>query len=190
MWKPATHVSPPGAKLRLLFVGGDFDRKGGSTLLTAFREGLNRECALDIVTPTGSEATGIASISGVRVHPELTANSTALRALTAQADIFVLPTRADCLPLAVLEAMACGLPVITTSVGALSEAVIANTNGLLIPPNDPRSLTAAVRVLCSDAPRRRAMGIASRQIAETRFDASENYGTILAMVKQLASGAR
>ncbi len=172
--------------LRLLFVGGDFARKGGYTLLEAFRNGLNQYCQLDIVTQDANIERELAGIANIRVHCGLTPNSQPLRQLYAQADIFVFPTQADCLPNAVSEAMAAGLPVITTDVGALREQVEPGVNGLIIPPADTSALVNAVLTLKSDETKIAAMAIASRRIAEERFDARRNYGGILALMKSIS----
>src|SRR5579859_1957011 len=111
-------------KVKLLFVGGDFQRKGGDSLLQLMN-GLEG-CELHLVT--GAD---VASQPNVHVHRGLQANSPELLRLFAEADLFVLPTRADCLAVVLMEATAAGLPVITTNVGALSEAVRPGESGLL-----------------------------------------------------------
>ncbi len=176
-----------GSLLRLLFVGGDFARKGGPELVEAFCGGLQADCALDIVTKDAGAARELAGIEGIRVHQGLTANSPELLNLYAQADVFVFPTKGDCLPLAVMEAMAAGLPVITTDVGALREEVEAGVNGLMVPPGDSGAVAQAVRALLADEPKRAAMSRASRKLAETRFDACRNYTAILALAKRVAA---
>jgi glycosyltransferase involved in cell wall biosynthesis len=126
-------------------------------------------------------------MEGVRVHRGLTANSAPLRELYARADLFVFPTRADCLPIAVMEAMAAGLPVIATGVGALREEVEEGVNGLIVPPGDPGAIVKAVHSLASDPLRCHAMSLASRQLAEERFDAARNYGAILYLMKTISN---
>ncbi|MBH8566916.1 glycosyltransferase family 4 protein [Nostoc sp. CENA67] len=172
--------------LRLLFVGGDFARKGGYTLLEAFRNGLNKDCQLDIVTKDANIERELAGIENIRVHRGLTPNSQALKELYAQADIFVFPTQADCLPNAISEAMAVGLPIITTDVGALGEQVEHGVNGLIVPPSDTNALVNAVSNLKSDETKRAAMATASRRIAEERFDARRNYAAIFALMKSIS----
>jgi glycosyltransferase involved in cell wall biosynthesis len=173
--------------LRLLFVGADFDRKGGRTLVEAYKNGLHGDCALDIVTKSEVVTSELAGTEGVRVWTGLTANSEPLRKLYADADLFVFPTRGDCLPIAVMEAMAAGLPVIATDIGALKEEVEHGVNGLIVPPGDAGAVVAAVRSLAGDASRRREMARASRQIAEARFDARTNYGALLSLIKASAA---
>ena len=87
-------------------------------------------------------------------------------------DIFALASSTEGLPLTVLEAMASGLPVVATKVGALEEVVDHGRNGFLVPPEDPAALAAAIARLVKDQDLRRRMGQAGRQIAVERFDIS------------------
>ncbi len=75
-------------------------------------------------------------------------------------DIFVLPSRAENQPVAILEAMARARPVIATTIGAIPEQVIDGETGLLVPPGDVEALAGALRIVLTDAPRRAAMGAA------------------------------
>jgi glycosyltransferase involved in cell wall biosynthesis len=174
--------------IRLLFVGGDFARKGGPTLVEAYRNGLYRSCELDIVTKDEAVERDLKGAAGIRVHRGLTANSTPLRDLYANADLFVFPTRGDCLPIAVMEAMAAGLPVIATDIGALREEVEEGINGLMVPPGDAGAVTAAVQRLCADPALRHTMSVAGRQMAEKRFDAARNYNAILDLLRRIGDG--
>lgn len=87
-----------------------------------------------------------------------------------QADISVVPTRAsEGLSLSLLESMACGLPVITTPVGGLGDAVIDGYNGLIFDPNH-ENLTDYIRYLAENEDLRRKFGERNREIAEQCFD--------------------
>ena len=175
-WEPAPKAPPEGRKLRLLFVGGDFGRKGGPVLLDAFKQSLGDTCELDIVSNDAPEGSG-----AVRVHRGLKPNTPELRKLYADADLFVFPSRGDCTPVATVEAMASGLPIVTTSVGSLSEQVQDGHNGLVVPPDDAAALSAAVKALCGDPSRRLAMGRAGRERAERWFDGGRNYRSVLSL---------
>jgi len=171
--------------VRLLFVGGDFARKGGYALIEAFRTGLGSDCTLDIATKDPKIAQELSGLESVQVHLNLAANSPQLKRLYANADIFVFPTQADCYPIAVIEAMAAGLPVITTDVGAIREQVEAGVNGLLLPALDTGALITALSALVGDESKRRSMAIASRRLAEERFNGRRNYHKILTLMKDL-----
>ncbi len=178
--KPAERQSGP---VRLLFVGGDFRRKGGDVLLRAFRADLMRDCELDIVTREEVNTDGLVN---VRIHHGLGPNAPGLLALFALADVFVFPTFADTLPLVNMEAMASGLPIVTTSVGALTEEVEDGVTGFVIPPGDAAALAAATRRLVDDRELQLEMGAAGRRRAVQRFNGSLNYPRILDVCKQCA----
>jgi glycosyltransferase involved in cell wall biosynthesis len=89
----------------------------------------------------------------------------------ADADIFVLASRSEGLPISILEAMAAGLPVVASDVGGVSEAVVHGETGLLVPPGDPEALASALELLLRDSPLRQRMGAAGRRRAQARFDA-------------------
>src|SRR5580658_1465758 len=84
---PASRGARKPGPVRILFVGGDFERKGGDVLLRVHREHLGSTCELDLVT--GSD---VPAGQGVRVHRGLKPHSPELLRLYAQADLFVLPT--------------------------------------------------------------------------------------------------
>ncbi|MCC2668554.1 MAG: glycosyl transferase group 1 [Armatimonadetes bacterium] len=187
-WRFPDRTERRGGGLNILFVGGDFQRKGGDTLLEAFQL-LPRSLGAHLHLVTGTQ--GVAEgVPGVTVHHGITANSEALLRLFAEADLFVFPTRADCLPLAVMEALAAGLPVITTRVGALAEAVVHGETGLVISPDDAPAMAEAIRTLAEDPVRRAQFGAAAREAALERFDARTNYGRLLEILKHTAGSSR
>jgi glycosyltransferase involved in cell wall biosynthesis len=170
--------------VRLLFVGGDFQRKGGSLLLESMRGPLGDRCELHLVTHAD-----VAPQRNVHVHRGLGPNSPELLRLFAEADIFVLPTMAECLAVAVMEAMAAGLPVITTDVGALGEAVRSDESGLLIRAGDLAALRHALRLLVDDSGLRRRMGRAGHRLARQTLDAARNGRALLDLVAEVAESA-
>jgi glycosyltransferase involved in cell wall biosynthesis len=87
-----------------------------------------------------------------------------------EADIFLLPSYGEGQPLAILEAMAAGLPVISTPVGSIAE-VIGADNGLLVAPGDVEALAGAMRRLAADPELRAKMSAANLEAARERFDA-------------------
>ncbi|GAB4334508.1 MAG: glycosyltransferase family 4 protein [Dehalococcoidia bacterium] len=158
---------------RILFVGGDFRRKGGEGLLAAFR-GLEGRAELVLVTEAAVHPEpGVRVLRGVRPGSEAQ-----LRAY-ADADIFCLPTLGDCTPVALGEAMAAGLPVVTTSVGSNHETVRDGEHGFVVAPGDVGALREALSRLVDDAALRQAMGAAARSRAHDRMDAGKNAHRVL-----------
>jgi glycosyltransferase involved in cell wall biosynthesis len=86
-----------------------------------------------------------------------------VRSMLAKGDVFVLPSRHEGLPNALLEAMASGLPCIATRVSGSEDVIVDGFSGLLVPPEDPGALASALLALLGDRQRARAMGEAGRQ---------------------------
>ena len=84
-------------------------------------------------------------------------------------DIFVLTSLMEGLPNAVLEAMACGLPVVATKVGGIPEIIENGRNGILLEPKDHQSLALALITLIEDFSLRKEMGVIGRKIIEQKF---------------------
>jgi glycosyltransferase involved in cell wall biosynthesis len=174
-----------GQPVKALFVGGDFPRKGGDILLQAYQQlPASANVELNIVTQTEGVGTGI---NGVEVHYGVKPNSEKLRSLFAEADLFVFPTRGDCLPLAVMEALSSGKPVISTDVGALSEAVTNGETGLIVPMDNAKVLSEAMLTLAQDDDLRRRMGMQAREVALERFSAVKNYNRVVEIVQGIAA---
>jgi glycosyltransferase involved in cell wall biosynthesis len=83
--------------------------------------------------------------------------------LFAAADLAVLPSRSEGLPLVALEAAAAGRALVATDVGAMREVVVPEETGVLVAPGSPEQLAEAVRRLLADPARREAMGRAARR---------------------------
>ena len=90
--------------------------------------------------------------------------------LLATARLFVLPSLTEGISLTLLEAMACGLPVVATRVGGNPEVVQGGQTGLLVPSGDPAALAGAILELLSDDACCRRMGLAGRRRVEDNFD--------------------
>lgn len=85
------------------------------------------------------------------------------------AEVFVLCSAAEACPMALLQAMACGTPVVATRVGGIPEIVRHGVDGFLVDPGQPDQLGAALGWLAADVPLRRAMSLSARSRAVERF---------------------
>ncbi len=85
-------------------------------------------------------------------------------------DLFALPSSGDeGVPQSIMQAMACGLPVVSTSVGAIREAVQQDRTGLIVPPRDPEALTDALATLMGDDALRHRFGVEGFAYAREHF---------------------
>jgi glycosyltransferase involved in cell wall biosynthesis len=85
-------------------------------------------------------------------------------------DVFCLPSYAnEGVPQALMQAMACGLPVVTTPVGSIAEIVADGVTGVLVPPEDSARLAASIESLLDDDELRRALGERAAKVAAERF---------------------
>lgn len=95
--------------------------------------------------------------------------------LLQAADIFMLSSITEGIPLTLIEAMATGLPCVATRVGGNGEVIVDGETGLLATASDPSDLAAKLRVLVTDPRRRKSMGEEGHRIAESKFDAQQMH---------------
>ncbi len=178
---PKTRGPRRAGPLRALFVGGDFRRKGGDLLVDVVKTHLRGAVELHLVT-----AAEIPQGDGVHVYRGMKPHSPELLKLYADADVFVLPTRGDCLAVVLGEAMASSLPIITTRVGAHGEAVSEGESGFVIEVDDAEALRDRLERLAKDPALCARMGRASRRIGEERFDMNKNANRIADLLVDLS----
>ncbi|WP_158812805.1 glycosyltransferase family 4 protein [Methylocapsa sp. S129] len=106
-------------------------------------------------------------------------------ALLARSQIACLPSYREGLPRSLLEAMAAGLPIVSTDVPGCREAVRHGENGLLVPARDSLALASALRTLIEDPVLRRRFGVAGRRRAEREFASSIVIAETLAVYADL-----
>ncbi len=166
------------SKLRVLFVGGDFVRKGGPELLAAVEPLLGRFLELDVVTPSAT-----IEQPGVRVH-RLSSGDPRLIELYQQANLFCLPTHGDAAPWAVIEAMACGTPVVATRVGGVADLVGHEEGGLLVSPREREELSSAIQRFLDYPSLAGDLGERARARCEERYDGHERGQELIEMMRQ------
>jgi len=109
-----------------------------------------------------------------------------LKSLYSSADIYVLPSRMETLPLSLLEAMSSGVPAVATDVGNVREAVEDNITGFVVPPDSPHALAEKIQALLGNDALRVNMGVASRQVACDKFSAERNFSSMMQLYDQIA----
>ncbi|MBI5629059.1 MAG: glycosyltransferase [Candidatus Rokubacteria bacterium] len=105
-------------------------------------------------------------------------------------DLYVSASRGEGLPLGLLEAMACGLPVVATRVTGHVDVVVDGVTGYLTAPEDPEALARAVGRLLDDLELRRKMGGAGRERVEARFTLEAMVGRLGEIYRQAAARER
>jgi glycosyltransferase involved in cell wall biosynthesis len=180
--RPGTEPAPVSSRTpgggRLLCVGTLSPLKGQDLLLQALGSltGLPWRCTL--VGPLDRDPQFVASLArratagGIadRVRMPGTSSRTALRLEYGDADLLVVPSRAETYGMVVLEALAAGVPVFATAAGGLPEALGSTADGmpgLLVPPEDPAALAAALVRWLTDGELRRRLRDAAVRRGET-----------------------
>jgi glycosyltransferase involved in cell wall biosynthesis len=123
----------------------------------------------------------------VSIHPPVIGEEK--MAWFRKADIFVYPSYSEGMPMAVMEAMASGLPVVATQVGGLPDLVLEGVNGILVDPVHPDQLAAALLTLASDKMMRRSMGAASLRLAREKFDIEQHVNQLVKIYNTVISGS-
>lgn len=164
---------PPSPRTRILFVGRIGLRKGIPYLLQAFQK-LGTSFELHLVGPQDAEMDSVARSYPEHIQLHGTLRGASLEARFQDADIFCLPSLEEGLSLALLQAMAAGLPVVATPETGAEDVVTEGQEGFLVPARDAERLASALLGL-SSRERRVAMGTAARARVASAFSWSD-YG--------------
>ena len=159
----------------ILFVGRVGLRKGVPWLLRGFAPlaGRARLCLVGPLEPGVERILSREPMAGVEVTGPLRGDD--LRDAFAQADVFCLPSIEEGFPLAILEAMSAGLPVVATEATGCGEAIDDGTEGLVVASRDAEAVTDALTALVDDTEYRHAMGEAARERVVREFS-WDRYG--------------
>ena len=170
---PVTIEETGDGPLRILFLGRLGERKGVPELLQALASPALRRAPWRAIFAGDGEVGRFrteAVVLGLDQKVRLSGwvDKAGARALLADSDVLVLPSRNEGLPVAILEAMAHGLAVVASDVGAIPDVIDDGDNGLLVAPGDVASLAAALRRLIDEPGLAARMGARGR----ARFEAA------------------
>ena len=180
----------PGEQVRFLFLGELGKRKGIYDLLPAFAKGLETNPAMRLIVGGDGElleCRELAEKLGLSSKIEFLGwiSGDSKQHALANADAFVLPSYNEGLAMSILEAMAHGLPVISTRVGGIPQAVLNGRTGLLFDAGDKPALTAALLTIASSPELRREMGAAGHSLALAEFSDLAVVPKIKCLYKEL-----
>lgn len=168
----------PADRLLLVVLGQCIERKGRRTLLQALAALDARAYTCVWISTTPADAAtralihelGVGDRFQVVTQRDLGEDRLDLLGALAAADLFVMPSYQEGLPLALVEAMALGVPVVASRINAVPEAVEHGVDGWLVPPGDVGALAAAIEALRRDEALRARLAAAGRRKAERLFD--------------------
>jgi glycosyltransferase involved in cell wall biosynthesis len=171
---PEPRRAPRAARCRIVALGLLGARKGTPELLEALAgpslRGLDWEAVIagnGDVEESRERAAALGILDRVQIPGWVDAEG--VTALLASADIFVLPSHNEGLPVSILEAMGNALPVVTTPVGAIPELVVPQQTGFLVPPGSAADLGEALAKLVRDPELRARQGANGRARVEEHF---------------------
>jgi glycosyltransferase involved in cell wall biosynthesis len=173
-FKPLERDAGSGATI--LFLANLEARKGVLDLVAAFSQLTHRHPqARLVIAGDGSQRRDLEdTISRLGLGESISVLGAIAHDETAhhyqQCDIYCLPSLGEPFGISILEAMACGKPVITTNIGGPAEIVVPQRSGLLVPPRDIAALTQALDYVLTHPAERAAMGAFNRQQVLHKYD--------------------
>jgi len=184
----------PAGPVTTAFVGRLVESKGIRTLLAAHERLSQRGRSIRLLIAGTPDPANPASIPPQEIEawtkrPGVTHLGFVkdIAALWASAHIAVLPSHREGLPLSLLEAAACGRPLIATDVPGCRAIVRPEINGVLVPLEDADALAAAIDRLAADGELRRRFGTASRELVEREFSARRIGRDVVALYRRLVA---
>jgi glycosyltransferase involved in cell wall biosynthesis len=160
---------PPNSRSQVLFVGGDFVRKGGPALLKAYHQDLAGRCDLHLVTQTA-----VTESPGVTVHRQVSAGSAAWLERWSSADLFVFPSGLETFGIVLLEALAFEVPVLSSTAGAARDILEDGRNGDLLRDLTPNAIASGIHRVLNDLDAARGQARRGRERVERDFEIGRN----------------
>jgi glycosyltransferase involved in cell wall biosynthesis len=191
-----TPMSEPAGPFTVGFVGRLLDDKGVRTLVRAHELLTKRGVAVHTLLAGEPDPSNPASIpdrvlDSWRLIPNLRllGHIEDIRSVWAQAHVAVLPSRREGLPKSLLEAAACGRPLIATDVPGCREIARNGINAILVPTDDAEALAHAIETLSKDSDLRVRLGRASRDIVTAEYSSALIGNEIAALYARLLGGS-
>lgn len=181
-------AGPPVADPVLGTVGGLRPEKDHATLLAALAR-LDASVQA-IVVGGGALAEPLRDAArqlGVAARVQWVGPVTDTAAWYRRFAVFVLSSKTEQMPIALLEAMACGLPVVATDVGDVRDMLGPASAPWVVPPGNPAALATALERLLRDAPLRQQLGAENRRLVEARYEAAVCLQRFVALYEATAS---
>ena len=190
---PAEFSVPSGAPV-VTMVGALRARKGQDVAVRAWPEVLRDfPDARLLLVGDGIEREALQARArelGVIERVIFAGTRTDVSRLLRASTLVVLPSEHEALPTTLIEAAACGRPVVASDVDGIPEVVVSGVTGLLVPVGDDVALAREVTALLGDVPRRIRMGESARAMAEERFNARRWAERLYEVYEQAAHGGR
>jgi glycosyltransferase involved in cell wall biosynthesis len=192
--RPRQHQPGTTCALKVGLVGRLSQEKGVDLFLRAAANVL-RELPLTqfVVVGDGPDRAALDALIhelGVEKNAFLLGRNEDMPAFYASLDLLVSSSRQEGLPMALLEGMASGLPLVATAVGAVPNVVHNNQTGILIPAEDPKALTAAIVKLLIEPATRKAYGAAARDLIKSEYSAERMTAEYLQLYQQAEQKTR
>jgi starch synthase (maltosyl-transferring) len=180
-----TQFGIPAGSRTLLFVGRLDPQKGPFVLMAAVRELCPRHADLHVLLvgdgPLRDTLRAWVAKENLASRVHFAGRRNDVPSLLRAADLFVLPSLWEGLPNVVLEAMAAGTPIVTSRVEGISDLLVDDRTGLIVPPNSAGDLAEAIDRLLADRDHARQMGHSAQHFVRERF----TWDHVIAQYEQL-----
>ncbi|MGI9052501.1 MAG: glycosyltransferase family 4 protein, partial [Ilumatobacteraceae bacterium] len=183
---------PPGRRARIVTIARLSPEKGHVVLLDAVHEltehGVDVELHIVGDGPNASTIERAAAGLGLSDRVTLVGELEPLRVRDElrSADVFCLASFAEGIPISIMEAMAIGVPVVTTYVGGIPELAVDERTALVVPASNSRALATAIRRAVVDGPLRKRLAHAARRLVEERHDVRPNVDVLRSLLESVA----